>query len=134
MSELDPLATFEDELAATRRQLRRLEKLAVSLKRQQHKQPRHLGPLFRLRKVRDRLAECEKMLSTVTIEPASNPGVPAPNSTSTSVSYGATIIHLYRKNGQDSKRGKAGADDQRCETNQAVQSGDGAATAWDKNL
>ena len=129
MSELNPLATFEDELAATRRQLRRLEKLAVSLKHQQHKQPRHLGPLFRLRKVQSRLAECEKMLSTVTIEPTSNPGVPAPNSISTSVSYGANIIHLYRKNGEGSERGKAGTDDQHCETNRTVQSSDGAATA-----
>ncbi len=45
MSELNPLATFEDELAATRRQLRRLEKLAVSLKHQQHKQPRPVIPV-----------------------------------------------------------------------------------------
>ncbi len=127
MSELDPLTTFEDELAATRRQLRRLEKLAVSLKRQQHKQPRHLGPLFRLRKVRDRLAECERMLSTVTIEPTSNPSVSAPNSTSTSVSYGANVIHLYRENGQDSGRGKAEANGQHREINQTVQSGDSAA-------
>lgn len=62
MFELDPLQQFDDELAATRRLLRRLEKLAVTLKRLQRKHPRRLAPLFRLRKVRNRLLECERLL------------------------------------------------------------------------
>ena len=62
MSELDPLEQFDDELAATRRLLRRLEKLAVALKRQQRKHPRRLAPLFLLRKLRHRLLACEQLL------------------------------------------------------------------------
>jgi hypothetical protein len=69
MSQLDPLDTFDDELAATRRQLRRLEKLARDLKRWQYAQPRHLGPLFRLRKIRQRLSECEDLLTPGAAEP-----------------------------------------------------------------
>jgi hypothetical protein len=66
MSELDPLEQFDDELAATRRLLRRLEKLAVALKRQQRKHPRRLAPLFRLRKLRHRLLACEQLLHSAT--------------------------------------------------------------------
>jgi len=62
MFELDPLQQFDDELAATRRLLRRLEKLAVALKRMQRQHPRRLAPLFRLRKAHSRLLECERLL------------------------------------------------------------------------
>ena len=62
MTELDPYSAFEDELAATRRQLRRLEKLARALKRQMRLQPRNVSPLFQLREVQKRLAMCEALL------------------------------------------------------------------------
>jgi hypothetical protein len=62
MADLEPYSAFEDELAATRRQLRRLEKLALALKRRIRIQPRNLSPLFQLREVQKRLAMCEALL------------------------------------------------------------------------
>jgi hypothetical protein len=70
-------STFADELAATRRQLRRLEKLAVALKRCVRTQPRKLSPLFRLRAIQQRLAECEALLI-----PAKDAQPRSPSSTS----------------------------------------------------
>lgn len=95
MSELEALQCFNDELAATRRQLRRLEKLAVSLKRQQREHPRRLGPLFQLRKAQHHLAKCEAILTPVTSAASTAPPTSMPNETSTSVNRTpANVIRL----------------------------------------
>ena len=73
MTELELYSAFEDELAATRRQLRRLEKLAVALKRRIRAQPRNFSPLFRLREVQKRLAICEALLTPGESDRASDP-------------------------------------------------------------
>lgn len=74
MSEFNsPLEQFDDELAATRRLLRRLEKLAVALKRQQRQHPRRLAPLFLLRKMRHRLLACEQLLHSAAPEAPVSP-------------------------------------------------------------
>ncbi len=95
MSELEPLECFNDELAATRRQLRRLEKLAVSLKRQQRKYPRRFGPLFQLRKAQSYLAKCEAILTPVAIEARTSSNTSRSDDTSTSVNRPtANVISL----------------------------------------
>ena len=86
MSELEALACFNDELAATRRQLRRLEKLAVSLKRQQRKYPRRFGPLFQLRKAQHLLTKCEAILTPVATKAPTSPQPSVSDNPATSVS------------------------------------------------
>lgn len=95
MSELEALQSFNDELAATRRQLRRLEKLAVCLKRQQRKYPRRLGPLFQLRKAQRHLATCEAILTPTASAASTAPSTSVSNDAATSVNRPtANVISL----------------------------------------
>lgn len=96
MSEFNPLEQFDDELAAMRRLLRRLEKLAVALKRQQRKHPRRFAPLFLLRKARHRLLACEQLLSSAAPQASVSPRPTASHSKSTSARQPTeNVIELF---------------------------------------